>query len=105
MMMRRQLARLARPAARLPTRVAARHQSTALEEEPMGYMTETHQMLQQTCRDFADAQLKPIAHELDKEHRYPAEQIAQSARARRPPRRALPARPSHMRRFSYIGSG
>jgi len=43
----------------------------------MGYMTETHQMLQQTCRDFADAQLKPIAHELDKEHRYPAEQIAQ----------------------------
>ena len=30
----------------------------------------------QTCRDFADAQLKPIAAALDKEHRFPAEQIA-----------------------------
>ena len=62
-------------------RSAVRRQSTALDEEPIGYMSETHQMLQQTCRDFADAQLKPIAYDLDKEHRYPAEQIAQSARA------------------------
>ena len=58
-------------------RVAVRRQSTeaSADDEPIGYMSETHQMLQQTCRDFADAQLKPIAHELDKEHKYPAEQI------------------------------
>eukprot|EP00962_Isochrysis_galbana_P001963 scaffold502_cov115-Isochrysis_galbana.AAC.17 len=28
-----------------------------------------HEMLQQTCKDFVDAQLKPIAAELDKNHR------------------------------------
>ena len=36
-----------------------------------------HEMLRQTCRDFAQQQLKPIAGELDREHRFPAEQIAQ----------------------------
>ena len=55
-----------------------RMQSTAIDDEPIGYMSDTHQMLQQMCRDFADNNLKPIAAELDKEHRYPAEQIAQS---------------------------
>ena len=34
-------------------------------------------MLKQTCRDFADQQLRPIAGDLDREHRFPAEQIAQ----------------------------
>jgi len=34
-------------------------------------------MMKQTCRDFAETVLKPIAGELDREHRYPAEQIAQ----------------------------
>lgn len=34
-------------------------------------------MLRQTCRDFAQQQLKPIAGELDREHRFPAEQIKQ----------------------------
>mgnify|MGYP002835963803 CR=1 FL=1 len=53
--------------------------STAMEEEPIGYMSETHEMLRQSCRDFADAELKPIAFALDQEHRFPAEQIAQSA--------------------------
>lgn len=40
-------------------------------------LSEEHIMLRDTCRDFVDAQLKPVAAELDREHRYPAEQIAQ----------------------------
>ncbi|XP_057663652.1 short-chain specific acyl-CoA dehydrogenase, mitochondrial [Diorhabda carinulata] len=38
-------------------------------------LSETHQMLQKTCRDFADGELKPIAGKIDKEHFYPKEQI------------------------------
>ncbi|CAG9767582.1 unnamed protein product [Ceutorhynchus assimilis] len=38
-------------------------------------LPETHQMLQKTCRDFADAELKPVAAKHDREHLYPAEQI------------------------------
>ena len=34
---------------------------------------EEHRLLQQTCRDFADAELAPVAAELDREHRYPAD--------------------------------
>lgn len=32
-------------------------------------------MLQKTCRDFADNELKPIASKTDSEHLYPTEQI------------------------------
>ncbi len=39
-------------------------------------LSETHQLLKKTCRDFADNELKPVAAELDREHRYPAEQVA-----------------------------
>ncbi|XP_012253909.2 short-chain specific acyl-CoA dehydrogenase, mitochondrial [Athalia rosae] len=38
-------------------------------------LSETHQMLHKTCRDFAEAELKPIAAKVDREHLYPAEQI------------------------------
>ncbi|KAF7269480.1 activator-recruited cofactor subunit 42 [Rhynchophorus ferrugineus] len=38
-------------------------------------LSETHQMLQKTCRDFAEGELKPIAAKIDKEHLYPQEQI------------------------------
>ncbi|OAD57625.1 Short-chain specific acyl-CoA dehydrogenase, mitochondrial [Eufriesea mexicana] len=38
-------------------------------------LPETHQMLQKTCRDFAEAELKPLAGEIDKKHLYPKEQI------------------------------
>uniref|UniRef100_A0A3B4X3J5 Short-chain specific acyl-CoA dehydrogenase, mitochondrial n=1 Tax=Seriola lalandi dorsalis TaxID=1841481 RepID=A0A3B4X3J5_SERLL len=38
-------------------------------------LPETHQILRQTCRDFADRELIPIAAGLDKEHLYPAKQI------------------------------
>ena len=36
----------------------------------------TYEMLKQMCKDYSDSSLKPIAGELDREHRYPAEQIA-----------------------------
>lgn len=32
-------------------------------------------MLRQTCRDFAEKELMPLAAELDREHRFPAEQV------------------------------
>ncbi|KAL1499421.1 hypothetical protein AB1Y20_011626 [Prymnesium parvum] len=39
--------------------------------------TEEMSILKKMCRDFADEHLRPIAGELDREHRFPAEQIAQ----------------------------
>ncbi|XP_077944741.1 short-chain specific acyl-CoA dehydrogenase, mitochondrial [Gasterosteus aculeatus] len=38
-------------------------------------LPETHQLLRQTCRDYADRELSPIAGRLDREHTYPAKQI------------------------------
>ncbi|XP_025836254.1 short-chain specific acyl-CoA dehydrogenase, mitochondrial isoform X2 [Agrilus planipennis] len=38
-------------------------------------LSETHQMLQKTCRDFAENELKPHAARFDREHVYPQEQI------------------------------
>ncbi|TMW52313.1 hypothetical protein DOY81_002646 [Sarcophaga bullata] len=38
-------------------------------------LPETHQMLQKTCRDFADAELVPNAAKCDRVHLYPAQQI------------------------------
>ncbi|XP_058790347.1 short-chain specific acyl-CoA dehydrogenase, mitochondrial isoform X2 [Phymastichus coffea] len=38
-------------------------------------LSETHQMLQKTCRDFAEGELKPIAAKIDREHLFPKEQI------------------------------
>ncbi|KAL7013587.1 hypothetical protein ACKWTF_015479 [Chironomus riparius] len=41
----------------------------------LSHLPETHQMLQKTCRDFADNELVPMAKKIDKEHLFPAEQI------------------------------
>jgi butyryl-CoA dehydrogenase len=38
-------------------------------------LSETHEMLRKTCREFSDRELAPIAAALDREHRYPAEQV------------------------------
>ncbi|GAB1607339.1 short-chain specific acyl-CoA dehydrogenase, mitochondrial-like [Argonauta hians] len=38
-------------------------------------LPETHKMLQETCRDFAEKELKPIAGDIDKNHKFPAEQV------------------------------
>ena len=42
-------------------------------------LPETHEMLRKTCREFADKELIPIAADLDRHHRYPAEQVARLA--------------------------
>ena len=42
----------------------------------MSGLPETHEMLRQTCRDFADNELAPIAGKLDKESLYPKEQVS-----------------------------
>ena len=64
--------------------VAARRAAAPLLGRSRRYSTQLavelepeHEMMRQTCRDFAQQQLKPIAAELDREHRFPAEQIAQ----------------------------
>ncbi|XP_076619484.1 activator-recruited cofactor subunit 42 isoform X1 [Colletes latitarsis] len=41
----------------------------------LSLLPETHQMLQKTCKDFAEGELKPIAGQIDKKHCYPEEQI------------------------------
>ncbi|XP_063171622.1 short-chain specific acyl-CoA dehydrogenase, mitochondrial [Candoia aspera] len=38
-------------------------------------LPETHRMLRETCREFAAKELAPVAARLDREHRFPAEQI------------------------------
>ncbi len=38
-------------------------------------LSEQHQMLRKTCRDFAEGELMPIAAKLDKEHKFPDKQI------------------------------
>ena len=38
-------------------------------------LPESHEMLRQTCRDFAEGVLKPIAHKIDKEHLFPTDQV------------------------------
>ncbi|KAJ8934063.1 hypothetical protein NQ318_012494 [Aromia moschata] len=37
-------------------------------------LSEEHLMLQKTCRDFVENELKPVAAQLDREHKFPAEQ-------------------------------
>lgn len=44
-------------------------------------LPETHRMLRQTCRDFAEKELVPIAAQLDKEHRFPTAQVRAAAEA------------------------
>lgn len=38
-------------------------------------LSETHRMLQKTCKDFADNELQPVASQLDKACQYPREQV------------------------------
>ncbi|XP_059621914.1 short-chain specific acyl-CoA dehydrogenase, mitochondrial [Phlebotomus argentipes] len=40
-------------------------------------LPDSHQMLQKTCRDFADNELKPNAAKFDREHLFPQDQIRQ----------------------------
>uniref|UniRef100_A0AAR2JGG9 Short-chain specific acyl-CoA dehydrogenase, mitochondrial n=1 Tax=Pygocentrus nattereri TaxID=42514 RepID=A0AAR2JGG9_PYGNA len=38
-------------------------------------LPELHQMLRQTCRDYAEKELAPVAGQLDKNHTFPAKQV------------------------------
>lgn len=38
-------------------------------------LPESHQMLRDTCRSFANNELKPVAADIDREHRFPADQV------------------------------
>ena len=37
----------------------------------MYQLSETHEMLRETCRDFADKELAPLAGEFDQKHLFP----------------------------------
>lgn len=39
------------------------------------FLTDEHRMISDMCRNFAETELKPIAGIIDKEHRYPKEQV------------------------------
>ncbi|KAG7200005.1 hypothetical protein KM043_014427 [Ampulex compressa] len=41
----------------------------------LSMLPDTYQMLQKSCRDFAEGELKPISAKVDKEHFYPKEQV------------------------------
>lgn len=38
-------------------------------------LPETHRMIRDSCRDFANKELKPVAAETDRKHQFPAEQV------------------------------
>ncbi|XP_066996829.1 short-chain specific acyl-CoA dehydrogenase, mitochondrial [Anabrus simplex] len=62
-------------AARLRVSLGVPH--TIIKSFSYSSLPETHQILQKTCREFAEKELKPIASQLDKEHLFPKEQIKQ----------------------------
>lgn len=41
-------------------------------------LSETHQLLHKTCRDFAEGELKPIAAKTDREKMYPNKQVGEN---------------------------
>src|SRR3954452_18373480 len=42
-------------------------------------LSDEHRLIQRTVRDFAAGEVAPVAEELDREHRFPYEQIAKAA--------------------------
>ena len=42
-------------------------------------LTEEHELLRRTVRDFADERVAPVAEELDREHRFPYELVSEMA--------------------------
>lgn len=41
----------------------------------MSHLSEVHQMLRKTCREFAEEELRPLASKIDRDHMFPKEQI------------------------------
>lgn len=63
----------------LPRLTSTRIIRTRRHVSNLAKLPETHEMLRKTCRDFADNELVPIAASLDKEHKYPEEQVKKMA--------------------------
>ncbi|ETN62356.1 hypothetical protein AND_005947 [Anopheles darlingi] len=66
----------------VPTTLLLRHRDADISKyrrtiASLSALPDTHQMLQKTCRDFADNELIPNAAKFDREHLFPAEQIRQ----------------------------
>ena len=59
---------LSRVASRLLRQPQCRHISTTLLPDEV-------EMLRKTCWDFAESELKPIAGDVDKHSKYPADQV------------------------------
>ena len=65
------------------SRAVAVHRNVALARKScrlytnlsIASLTDEHRFLRESCRDFADNELKPIAHVTDKEHKFPGEAI------------------------------
>lgn len=55
--------------------VAASRWKSSLGSATFTELPETHQMLKDTCRQFAEAELWPIAGEIDKTQVFPSKQI------------------------------
>ena len=53
----------------------SRSMSSSLGAATFTELPETHQMLRDTCRQFAEAELMPIAGKIDKEHLYPEAEV------------------------------
>ncbi|XP_051541028.1 short-chain specific acyl-CoA dehydrogenase, mitochondrial-like isoform X2 [Myxocyprinus asiaticus] len=53
--------------------MAAGHGARCLTQ--LAELPELHQMMRQTCRDYAQKELVPIAAQLDKDHMFPAKQV------------------------------
>uniref|UniRef100_A0A8C2CL05 Short-chain specific acyl-CoA dehydrogenase, mitochondrial n=1 Tax=Cyprinus carpio TaxID=7962 RepID=A0A8C2CL05_CYPCA len=64
---------LKRPTQSDPKRMAVGHGVRCLNQ--LAELPELHQMMRQTCRDYAQKELAPIAAQLDKDHKFPAKQI------------------------------
>ena len=67
------LTRLLRPALKCGNN--GRRAYSALGQATFTDLPETHQMLADTCRNFAEQELMPIAGEIDKTGRYPKDQV------------------------------
>ncbi|XP_077317608.1 short-chain specific acyl-CoA dehydrogenase, mitochondrial [Lithobates pipiens] len=60
--------------ARRPLHSASRCLHTVYQSAEL---PDTHRMLRDTCREFAERELQPIAAQLDREHRFPQDQVRQ----------------------------
>uniref|UniRef100_A0A671SSZ6 Short-chain specific acyl-CoA dehydrogenase, mitochondrial n=1 Tax=Sinocyclocheilus anshuiensis TaxID=1608454 RepID=A0A671SSZ6_9TELE len=64
-----------RPPSPPPTRALTPRTRELPPLPQLAELPELHQMMRQTCRDYAQKELAPIAAQLDKDHKFPAKQV------------------------------